>query len=362
MAINLIQQQEMLKGLPDDDLQSKASNPVGDVPPFLVLTELSRRKSTRDAYAAQQARRKPSTTVAEDLLSAPLGSPAREAMGRGAPQGGGGIGIAAALPDGAPEVPAYAEGGLVSPSILERISSRRISALDDVDNDRDNLFNRSLMSAGAAMMSNGSANFMKNVGAGFTGGIKAWDDGTQVIDSRESAAMQDLLGVHSAEETSRLAALDEQFRRDQEARLTSQFNQELEAPTADIKNAEYFKGLDLEDKGDYMRVNGGSGASSDLGQRARAMTEYNDTRTAVAKEVNAVYESDLAYATPEEKAALQQKIEAEITSKTNDRFARVYPDYVTLMPELLTPTGGAPTTSAPTPSGAADWTTYFSGD
>lgn len=341
---NLIQQQDALKGFGDDQLQAEASNPTGSVPPFLVLTEINRRKRTRDAYSAQQARRKPSTTVAEDLLSAPLGSPGRAAMGPGAPQGGGGIGIAAALPQGAPEVPAFAEGGLVRDDILGRIAQRRTASLDDIDEGRGDLFGRSLMAAGGAMMSRGSSNFMKNLGAGVTGGLDAWDSGSKVLDSREAEALDDLMGVHDAEETERLAMLDEQFRRDQEARLASQFTAEADQPTAAMRNHEYFSELDLDGQAEFLRVNG-SGASDGSTERRYAMNAYAQVEEDTRKAITANHEWELkGAATPEERAVVQAKIDSEVRAKTNDQFTALYPDYATLMPELTrAPAGGTPT-------------------
>lgn len=354
---NLIEQQNQLKGLSDEQLQGEGSSPSGSVPPFLVMTEINRRKTMRDAYTAQQARRKPSTTVAQDLLSAPLGMGLSQAAGgMGAPAGGGGIGIAAALDPGASDIPAFAEGGLVGGDIMDRILKRRTAALEGVDREREDMLPRSLMAAGAAMMSKGSSNFMKNVGAGFTGGIDSWQNQAEVLDSREGKALDGLMGLDAADRADRLAALDEQFRRDQEARLTTQFNSELGAPTADIKNHEYFQGLDLEGQAEYLRVNGSSN-SGDSTSRRYAMGAYADILVRNKKAVASQYELDLQVAkTPEERAALQRKIDAEAKTMTDSEFSLAYPDYVTLMPEL---TAGAPGGTATPETGVFDYTSYF---
>lgn len=356
--VNLIQQQDMLKSLADDQLQAEAASPSGSVPPFLVLTEINRRKTMRDAYSAQQARRKPSTTVAEDLLSAPMGTPGRVVMGAGAPEGGGGIGIAAALPPGAPAVPAFAEGGLVPDDVLSRISRRRLAALDDIDAGRDDLFGRSLLAAGASMMTNGSANFMKNLGAGISGGLDAWATESQVLDSREADALNGLMGVHETEQAEKLAMLDEQFRRDQEARLRSQHADELNAPTAAMRNHEYFSGLDLDEQAEFLRVNG-SGAGGDVVERRYAMNAYAKVNEDTRKAVTEAYKWQLAGATtPEEKAAVEAQMEAEIKAKTDAQFTSLYPDFATLMPELTSGSPGA-TSTAPTAGDVQDWSTYF---
>jgi hypothetical protein len=48
---NIIEQQDLLKGLPDDRLSMLMQNPVGDIPPFLVAAEAQRRQSIREQFA-----------------------------------------------------------------------------------------------------------------------------------------------------------------------------------------------------------------------------------------------------------------------------------------------------------------------
>lgn len=64
--MNLLKIQDQLKGLPDDALISYVQNPNGQVPTYLALSELERRKSMRDEYQAEQAQA-PQSTVAQDL-------------------------------------------------------------------------------------------------------------------------------------------------------------------------------------------------------------------------------------------------------------------------------------------------------
>jgi hypothetical protein len=54
----------MLRGVADDALINYVQNPSGEVPSYLALSELQRRKDTRAQYEAQKA---PETSVAEDL-------------------------------------------------------------------------------------------------------------------------------------------------------------------------------------------------------------------------------------------------------------------------------------------------------
>lgn len=122
---NLIDQMDILKNLPDGALAGELSQPSGAVPPYLVLSEVNRRKDMRQRFAGQAAMQKPQTTVAQDA-SASLAPPTPSArnMGAAAGQGApmampGGVGSSPAMP-GAP-VPAptgiaaagYARGGIV---------------------------------------------------------------------------------------------------------------------------------------------------------------------------------------------------------------------------------------------------------
>ena len=62
--MNIIKLQNMLRGAPDEALIDYVQNPQGEVPSYLVLSELQRRKDTRAKYQAEQA---PESSVAEDL-------------------------------------------------------------------------------------------------------------------------------------------------------------------------------------------------------------------------------------------------------------------------------------------------------
>jgi len=62
--MNIIKLQDMLRGVPDQALINYVQNPQGEVPSYLALSELQRRKDTRAKYQSQQA---PESSVAEDL-------------------------------------------------------------------------------------------------------------------------------------------------------------------------------------------------------------------------------------------------------------------------------------------------------
>jgi hypothetical protein len=62
--MNIIKLQDMLRGVPDNALIGYVQNPQGEVPSYLALSELQRRKDTRAKFQAEQA---PESSVAEDL-------------------------------------------------------------------------------------------------------------------------------------------------------------------------------------------------------------------------------------------------------------------------------------------------------
>ena len=51
--MNIIQIRDRLKGVADSDLVNYVKNPTADVPSFVALSEIKRRKDDRDAYQAR---------------------------------------------------------------------------------------------------------------------------------------------------------------------------------------------------------------------------------------------------------------------------------------------------------------------
>jgi hypothetical protein len=78
--MNIIKLQDQLKGLPDQTLAGYVQNPTGEVPTYLALSELQRRKTMREKYQKEQT---PQTTVAEDLAAPP---PMEQGIAAMAPQ------------------------------------------------------------------------------------------------------------------------------------------------------------------------------------------------------------------------------------------------------------------------------------
>lgn len=66
--MSIIQQEDELKGMPDNFLAQEMENPSGQYPQFLVFTELNRRKDMRERFAEQQAQA-PTSTMAEEMVA-----------------------------------------------------------------------------------------------------------------------------------------------------------------------------------------------------------------------------------------------------------------------------------------------------
>jgi len=81
--MNIIKLQNMLRGVDDDALINYVQNPQGEVPSYLALSELQRRKDTRAKYQAEQA---PESSVAEDLEQETMSDQSGLAMLAGQPQ------------------------------------------------------------------------------------------------------------------------------------------------------------------------------------------------------------------------------------------------------------------------------------
>ena len=110
--MNIIQLQNMLRGAPDEALINYVQNPQGQVPSYLVLSELQRRKDTRAKYQAEQA---PESSVAEDLTQPAqpqggLGMLADQPQMQNNDQGVAGLPV----PDDMYQDQNYASGGIVA--------------------------------------------------------------------------------------------------------------------------------------------------------------------------------------------------------------------------------------------------------
>lgn len=99
--MNIVKLQDDLKGVPDQSLIGYVQNPTGQVPSYLALSELQRRKKMRDQFQGEQTKgQQPS--VAEQIVSSATPAPQ-------APQGIAGIPVT-----NVGNAEAYATGGIVA--------------------------------------------------------------------------------------------------------------------------------------------------------------------------------------------------------------------------------------------------------
>ncbi|MFA5899577.1 MAG: hypothetical protein WC829_10735 [Hyphomicrobium sp.] len=197
----------ILKGLDDASLQSELQAPSGAAPPFLVATEIGRRKDMRQRYEGEQARRKPSTTVVEDLTA---GAPTPP-MQPEAPMGGTGIEAAGPAP-----IPGFADGGLID---YDEIASRYNERLAGLGGDKDRARAMALLAAGAGIMGAGNSNTLQNIGVGASAGINAYSDAIKATDSEELALLRGITDIGQLQHQDELARMDQAYR---ERSLTSQ--------------------------------------------------------------------------------------------------------------------------------------------
>lgn len=96
--MNILDVEDMIKGLPDQRLQQEAEAPTGQVPQFLVVSEIQRRTDMRKRFADQQ-QQAPQGTVKDQVvqqgiaaiappdpqMQAAMGAPVQMAAGRSVP-------------------------------------------------------------------------------------------------------------------------------------------------------------------------------------------------------------------------------------------------------------------------------------
>jgi hypothetical protein len=71
MLGNILEQEDIIKGLPDDYLYAEAEQPSGQLPPFLVVSEIQRRTDMRERYEATQDQ--PQGTITQQIVAEGLG-------------------------------------------------------------------------------------------------------------------------------------------------------------------------------------------------------------------------------------------------------------------------------------------------
>ena len=103
--MNILEQEDIIKGLPDQALQEEAKAPSGQVPQFLVVSEIQRRTDMRKKYQDPNEQ-KPQGTVADQITQEGIASvqPQQLMQGQPMPMRGGGM---------TPFMRKYAGGGVV---------------------------------------------------------------------------------------------------------------------------------------------------------------------------------------------------------------------------------------------------------
>jgi hypothetical protein len=82
MNMNILEQEDLIKGLPDDALIQYMQNPSGQLAQYLVASEIQNRTDTRKRFATQK--QQPEQTISEQIVSE--ASPQMPSQGIGALQ------------------------------------------------------------------------------------------------------------------------------------------------------------------------------------------------------------------------------------------------------------------------------------
>lgn len=129
---NIIQIQDRLKGVRDEDLVKYVQNPTGDVPSYLALGEIKRRKETRDKYTKEKD--KAATTVADDLTTSSMPSGLRsmaQTQPRPPVQPTAGVGTPSPTPQMNPAMLAQSGVGSLNPGSMRKMADGGIIGFKD---------------------------------------------------------------------------------------------------------------------------------------------------------------------------------------------------------------------------------------
>jgi hypothetical protein len=70
--VDILEIEDVLKGLPDQSLMQEAKQPTGQVPQYMVVSEIQRRSKMRKSFEAQK--KQPSSTITEQILTGGVAS------------------------------------------------------------------------------------------------------------------------------------------------------------------------------------------------------------------------------------------------------------------------------------------------
>lgn len=257
--MNLIEQQNLLKGLTDEALQAQLSQP-GSTPPYLVATEIGRRQDMRQRYEGEQARRGKQSTVIEDLMAmngglsqAPMAQPQMPAAP--APAEGG--------------IAAFAEGGLVGSGgglDYAALSERYNDALTARPEREKRARALALLAAGAGMMGGGSSNTLTNIGKGVSAGTESYALALSNIDTEERQALRDAVDLGRITQADELQRLEFGYRQSSDAADRALRERELERgdQPASVREAMWYETATPEERAAYDKINAPSNRPTDL--------------------------------------------------------------------------------------------------
>lgn len=313
---NLIEQMNILKGLDDASLQGEIQSPSGAAPPFLVLTEINRRKDMRQRYEGEQARKKPSTTVVEDVA---FGMPAVPASVPAAMPGG--LDAAAGMPPqgfasgGLVEAAGYADGGAVN---YDDIAKRYNDRLTGLDSDKKRARAMALLAASGAILGGGSSNTLKNVGAGISAFAGNYGDQLQTIDSQELNLLRGITDIEQLQQNFAASEQDRALRREEIGISRERLNTDR-TPAKVLEFREYQK-LSPEEKIEYDRLNPPYNPNADTQQ----MRLLDDANRAFDTALNSLPEPAFVALGEEAKVAQDRQKQAALLA---------YPKWVALLGE-----------------------------
>lgn len=320
--MNLIEQQNALKGLTDESLQAELSRPSGSTPPFLIATEVSRRKSARERYDGAKAKMPP-TTVLQDLI----GNGATEAaMGGMPPQAATPAGLEAAMPmadASMPQQTAFAEGGLVGALDYDAIGQRYADTLGGLGERRDRARALALLQAGGAIMGGGSSNFLTNLGKGVSAGASSYGTALDQIDQDEQRTLAAALDLQRAQQGDELTRLQFDWTKDragQEDALTREGWARNDVP-ASVREAQAFDEMTPAQQATYLKLNP---PPATLGVDEKLAGQFDDIYQQVDKAYPPLASMDTLGKSAEEVAAL---IEARAQKVIQQTYARIKAAY-----------------------------------
>lgn len=368
--MNLIEQQNILKSLTDEALQGEVSRPSGSTPPFLIATELERRKSMRDRYEGEKARKGKTSTVLEDIMAsmqAPSASMGQPGMPQQMPGGMPQTGMPQQTPMAPPEQPggiaAFAEGGLVSSGgglDYAALADRYNTTINARPQREDRARAMALLMAGAGMMGGGSSNTLTNIGKGIGAGATYYGDELSNIDTQEREALRDAMDLERVRNAEELSLMEFGWRQEESAADRALREQELAAgrKPASVVESEWYLNATPEERATHDKLN----PLPSTATGANIPKVIDDTFESALR---AIPEPEATYAdTPE---TLQQKQNDRVRQAELMTYQRLRNMGYTAEAELYAKQAGidpndllaGPATTSPAAGGAVSYTDYF---